>query len=88
MSPQHATKDYYYLHFFLENQIIYCKTCLKPSLKKKTKNRFQDRLSLNAGQKYCKMLTGEHSAILSTFIKLQFVIKIAFLSILSFAVHN
>ena len=25
---------------------------------------------LNAGQKYCKMLQGEHSAIFSTFIKL------------------
>ena len=37
-------------------------------------------LSLNAGQKYCKMLQGEHSAILSTFIKLPFVIKIFVLS--------
>ena len=39
---------------------------------------FQDRLSLNAGQKYCRMLqeiilqSGEHSAILLTFIKLPF----------------
>ena len=30
---------------------------------------FEDQLSLNAGQKYCRMLQGEHSAILSTFIK-------------------
>ena len=37
---------------------------------------FQDHLSLNACQKYCRMLQGEHSAILSTFIKLPFVIKI------------
>ena len=43
---------------------------------------FQDQLSLDAGQKYCRMLQGEHSAILSTFIKLPFVIKIFFLSIL------
>ena len=42
----------------------------------KTKIVFQDRLSLNAGQKYCRMLQGEHFAILSTFIKLPFVIKI------------
>ena len=35
----------------------------------------------NAGQKYCRMLQGEHSAILSTFIKLLFVIKIFVLSI-------
>ena len=31
---------------------------------------FQDQLSLNAGQKYCRMLQREHSAILSTCIKL------------------
>ena len=52
------------------------KTCLKRPLKKKTKIGFKDRLSLNAGQKYCRMLPPkEHSAILSTFIKLPFVIK-------------
>ena len=48
---------------------------------KKTKIDFQDRLSLNAGQKYCRMLQGEHSAILLTFIKLPFVFKIFDLSI-------
>ena len=37
---------------------------------------------LNAGQKYCRMLQGEHSAILLTFIKLPFVIKIFVLIIL------
>ena len=36
---------------------------------------------LNAGQKYCKMLPLEHSAILLTFIKLPYVIKIFVLSI-------
>ena len=35
---------------------IYSKTCLKPSLKKKTKMGFQDWLSLNEGQKYSRML--------------------------------
>ena len=49
--------------------------------KKKTKIGFQDRILLNAGQKYCRMLQREHSAILSTFIKLPFVIKIYVLSI-------
>ena len=34
----------------------------------------EDQSSLNAGQKICKMLQGEHSATLSTFIKLPFVI--------------
>ena len=36
---------------------------------------------LNAGQKYCRMLQGEHSAILLTFIKLPYSIKIFVLSI-------
>ena len=58
--------------------LTYSKTCLKRPLKK---NCFYDRLSLNAGQKYCRMLQGEHSAILSTFINLQLVIKIFVLSI-------
>ena len=61
--------------------IHYSRTCLKPPLKKKTKFGFQDRILLNAGQKYCRMLQREHSAILSTFIKLPFVIKIFVLSI-------
>ena len=58
-------------HIYMYNS----KTCLKQPLKK-TKIGFQDRLTLNAGQKYCRMLPLEHSAILSTFIKLPFVIKI------------
>ena len=40
-----------------------------------------DYLSLSAGQKYCRMLQAEHSAILSAFIKLPFVINIFVLSI-------
>ena len=50
-------------------------------LSKRTKIGFKDRLSLNAGQKFCRMLQREHSAILSSFIKLPFVIKIFILSI-------
>ena len=42
---------------------------------------FQDQLSINAGQKYCRMLQGDHSALRSTFIKLPIVIKIFVLSI-------
>ena len=34
----------------------YSKTCLQRPLKKDRKLGFQDRLSLNAGQKYCRML--------------------------------
>ena len=47
----------------------------------KTENWFSRPIALNAGQKYCRMLQGEHSAILSAFIKLPFVIKIFVLSI-------
>ena len=54
---------------------VFSKTCLKRILKKKPKIGFQDRLSLDAGQKYCRMLQWEHSAMLSTFIKLPFAIK-------------
>ena len=57
--------------------VLYSKSCVKWPLSKRQKIGFQDKLSLNAGQKYCRML----SAILSTFIKLPFVIKIFILSI-------
>ena len=56
----------------------YSETCLRrarPDL------GFQDQLLHNAGQKYCRMLQVEHSAILSTFFKLPFLIKISVLSI-------
>ena len=51
---------------------MYSKTCLKQPLKKKTKLGFQDRLSLNV----VKCIAECTTAILSTFIKLPFVIKI------------
>ena len=66
------------------NASKYSKTGLKRSLKKKTKIAFQDQLSLNAGQIYCRMLQWEHSAILLTFIKVPFVIKIFVLSIFEY----
>ena len=60
---------------------VYGKTCVKWPLSKRQKIGFQDQLSLNAGQKYCRMLQGEHSAILLTFIKLPSAIKVFILSI-------
>ena len=48
----------------------YSKTCVKRPLSKRPKIVFQDQSSLNAGQKYCRMLQREHSAILLTLIKL------------------
>ena len=67
--PKHASK-------------YYSKTCVKHPLSKRPKIGFQDQLSLSAGQKYCRMIQGEHSAILLAFIKLSFVIKIFILAIL------
>ena len=58
----------------------YSETCVRRPLSKRYQIGFQDELSLDAGQKCSRMLLGEHSAILSTFIKLQFVIKIFVLS--------
>ena len=65
---------------FRYNVSLYSKTCVKQQLSKIPKIGFQDQLSLNAGQKYCRMLQGKRSAILSTFIKLPFVIKTFVLS--------
>ena len=66
----------------------YIKTCVKRALSKRPKIGFQDQLLLNAGQTHCRMLQGEHSAILSTFIKLPFVIKIFVLSIFEWSFYT
>ena len=64
---------------------IHIMNTVKPVLSSHSKRRqkigFQVQLSHNAGQKYCRMLQGEHSAILPTVIKLPSVIKIFVLSI-------
>ena len=61
-------------------------TTVKPVLSGHPKRRpnigFQDQLSHNAGQKNCRMLQGEHSAKLWTFINPPFAIKTFVLSIL------
>ena len=59
----------------------YSKTCVERPISKRLKIGFQDQLSLNSGQKYCRMLQGEHSAIPVAFIKLPIVIKTFVLSI-------
>ena len=79
MNLSQALKAVYFLTFIIWHGI--CKNLYKRATLKKTKNGFQNWLSLNAGQKNCWMLQGEHSAILSTFIKLPVVIKIFILSI-------
>ena len=40
----------------------YSKTCAKRPLSKRPKIVFKTQLSLNAGQRYCRMLQVEHSA--------------------------
>ena len=37
-------------------EAMYSKTCVKQPLSKRPKFDFQDQLSLNAGQKYCRIL--------------------------------
>ena len=64
-----------------KSEVEYSKTCVKWPLSKRLKIGFQNHLSPNAGQKYCRMLQWEHSAIFSNFIKLPFYIKIFVLSI-------
>ena len=59
----------------------YSKICLKRPLKRRPKIGLNDKWQLNEGQKYCIMLQGEDSAILSTFINLPIVIKTFVLSI-------
>ena len=49
--------------------------------KRTPKIGFQYQLWLNEGQKYCRMLPLEHSALCLTSIKVPFVIKIFILSI-------
>ena len=44
--------------------LMYSKTCIKWSLSKRPKIGFQYQLLLNKGQKHCRMLQVEHSAIL------------------------
>ena len=66
----------------------YSKTCVKRPLSKRPKIGFQDQLLLNAGQKYCRMLQGKHSAILLIFNKLPFVIEIFVLSIFEWSFYT
>ena len=62
---------------------VYSKICVKWPLSKRLKIGFQGQVSLNAGQKYCRMLQGEHSAIHLTFIKLHLLLRSLFCLFLS-----
>ena len=61
----------------------YSKTSVKRPLPKRPKIGFQDQSSLNAGQTYCRMLQGEHSAILSTSLSYHLSLRSLFCLFLS-----
>ena len=63
---------------------MYSKTCVKRLLPKRPKIGFQPNNRLIQ----VKSIAGEHSAILSTFIKLPFVIKIFVLSIFEWSLKT
>ena len=83
---QQLTYKRIHSHTSTNGPAAYSKTCVKQSLSKRPQIGFRDQLSLNAGQKYCRMLQG-HSAIVSTYIKLAFVIKIFVLSIFEWPLY-
>ena len=68
--------------------LLYSKTYVKRPLSKGPQIGFQDQLSLNSDQEYCRMFQGEHSATLSTLLKLPFVIKIFILSIFEWGFYT
>ena len=67
---------------------MYSKACVQRPLSKRPQFGFKNQISLNAGQNYCRMLQGEHSATLLTFIKQPFVLKIFALSIWVAVLHR
>ena len=48
----------------------YSKTCIKRPLSKRQKIGFQDRISLNAGQMYCRMLQCRFTQVLLYILRL------------------
>ena len=74
-----------YIDYILEvSKEQACDNTVKPVYNgdsQKDRKLFQNQLTLNTGQTYCRMLQGEQSAIHLTFIKLLFVIKIFVLPI-------
>ena len=63
--------------------IYYSKTCVKRPLLNIPNIGFQTQLSLNAGQKCCRMLQGDNSAMFSTFIKYHLSLRSLFCLFLS-----
>ena len=60
--------------------MMYSITCVKRPLKNRQNKDLDNNWELNEGQKYCRMLHLEHSAILLTCIKRELVLKTNFWS--------
>ena len=74
-------EPHYLLHFCSKNLIKYSKNTQKDQ-----NLVFKNDYHLNAVQKYYRMLWGEHSAILSSFSKIPFVIKTGLLSMVEWPI--
>ena len=72
----------------MKNALIYSKPVLSDHSKRRPKLVSNTRFPLNACQKYCRLLQGEHSAILLTFITLPFAKNIYFLSIFEWSLKT
>ena len=80
MSPQGTQLNTISYIFPSSLKLNTVKPVLSGHSKRRPKLGFQNQISLNVGQKYCRMLQREHSAILSIFMKIPFVTKIVFFS--------
>ena len=90
VSNRHHNKTILYLNY---DASLKLSTTVKPVLNdhsQKTQIGFQDQNRFMQVQKYCRMLQGEHSAILSTCVKLLLVtcIKIFVLSIVEWLFYT
>ena len=75
----HLGSDILYLHFDTDTCMHICTLTADDTVKPFLSGHWKKKLlSLNAGQKYCRMLQGEHSAILLTFIKLSLLLRSLF----------
>ena len=84
----HKCADTSFTHMGYIKKITNSTTCIKRPLSKRPKIGFHNQLLLNLGQKYCRVLPLEHSAILSTFIKLVIVTNIFVLSIYEWSFYT
>ena len=73
----------YVSNYFSDKEFVCTVNLCKTATLKRPKIGFQEQLSLNAGQKYCRMLPLEHSAILRASLSYQLSLRSLFYQILS-----